>query len=81
MELTGTFVYQGRESRTGIKDPSKIYYEAAFISGVEQLRCPCDQKLFDGPLAGVKPFSECHCVFSFNTRYNTLRLVGISPVK
>ena len=38
MKLNGTFIYQGSEKRNGIKDPSKVYFEVALLSGVEQLR-------------------------------------------
>ena len=81
MKLNGTFIYQGSESRTGIKDPTKTYFEAALLSGVEQLRCSCERELFDKILPGIKPFSECKCEFSLNPQYNTLRLTGIYPVK
>ena len=81
MKLNGNFIFQGSEARTGIKDPTKNYYEAALLSGIEQLRSSCDQKLFNEVLPGIKPFTECNCVFSFNPQYNTLRLTEIYPVK
>lgn len=81
MKLYGTFLYQGSEARKGIKDPSKTYCEAAFLDGLDQLRCTVDQDLFDKVLPGIKPLTDCKCEFNLNTVYNTLRLVGISPVK
>ena len=47
MKLTGDFKYQGSERRTGIKDPTKVYFEVALLSGIEQLRCTCEQDFFD----------------------------------
>lgn len=55
MKLNGNFIFQGSEARTGIKDPTKTYYEAALLSGIEQLRSSCDQKLFSEVLPSIKP--------------------------
>ena len=81
MTLNGRFIYQGSESRTGVKDPTKTYYEAALLSGIEQLRCSCDLDLFNKVLPGVKPYTECDCVFYLNPAFNSLRLLEIYPVK
>ena len=81
MKLNGNFIFQGSEARTGIKDPTKTYYEAALLSGIEQLRSSCDQKLFSEVLSSIKPFTECNCVFSFNPLYNALGPTEIYPVK
>ena len=81
MKLNGKFIYQGSEKRNGIKDPSKVYFEVALLSGVEQLRCSCDQKLFEQALPAIKSFSECNCTFVLNPTYNTLRLTDIHSVK
>ena len=81
MKLFGTYLYQGSEARKGIKDPSKNYYEAALLEGMDQLRCTVDRDLFDRVLPGIKPFTDCKCEFNLNPVYNTLRLTGITPVK
>lgn len=81
MKLTGDFKYQGSGQRTGIKDPTKIYFEVALLSGIEQLRCTCEQDFFNKVLPTVKPFTDCKCTFTLNPTYNTLRLVDIQPVK
>lgn len=81
MKLTGDFKYQGSERRIGIKDPSKIYFEVALLSGIEQLRCMCDRELFNKVLPTIKPFTDCKCTFALNPTYNTLRLVDIQPAK
>lgn len=81
MKLFGNCIYQGSVARQGVKDPSKTYYEAALLEGMDQLRCSVDHDLFNQKLATIKPFTECKCEFNLNTVYNTLRLVEISPLK
>ena len=81
MKLNGRFIYQGCEKRNGVKDPTKVYFETALLSGVEQLRCSCDKALFEQVLPGIKAFSECDCTFILNPTYNTLRLTDIHMVK
>lgn len=81
MKLTGDFKYQGSDQRPGFKDPAKTYFEVALLSGMDQLRCACEQEIFNKVLPTLKPFTDCVCTFTLNTTYNTLRLVDIHPVK
>lgn len=81
MKFIATCFYQGSESRSGIKDPTKIYYEVSLLDDVDQLKCFTNQELFDKILPGIPRFAPCNCTFELNTRFNTLRLIDIAKVK
>ena len=81
MKLSATCIFQGFETRSGIKDPTKIYNEVALLDGMDQLRCTVDPALVEKVLPGIAQYSRCNCTFELNTRFNSLRLVGIAPVK
>lgn len=81
MKLTATCIFQGYESRPGTKDPSKIYHEVALLEGMDQLRCSVDINLLDKVLPGIAQYALCKCTFDLNTRYNSLKLLDIVPVK
>lgn len=81
MKFTATCFYQGSESRPGTKDPTKTYYEVSLLDDMDQLRCFTDQEMFNKVLPGIPQFAPCKCTFELNTRFNTLRLVGIAQAK
>ena len=81
MKFIATCFYQGSESRSGTKDPTKTYYEVSLLDDVDQLKCFTNQELFDKILPGIPRFALCNCTFELNTRFNTLRLIDIAKVK
>ena len=81
MKLTATCIFQGFESRPGVKDPTKVYHEVALLDGMDQLRCSVNSDLLDKTLPGIPQYTPCKCTFDLNVRYNSLRLMDIVQVK
>ena len=81
MILYGDFYYQGSESRAGVKDPSKIYYEVSLLDDNDQVKCSVSPELFNTVLPGIKRFAPCKCKFNLNPTYSTLKLLEITPEK
>lgn len=81
MQMSANCIFQGFQSRPGVKDPTKIYTEVALLDGMDQLRCSVEQSLIDKVLPGIPQYAMCKCRFDLNVRFNSLKLVDISPVK
>ena len=81
MQFFANCVYQGYESRPGVKDPSKIYTEVGLLDGLDQVRCSVEPSLIEKVLPSIPPFQKCKCTFEFNVRFNSLKLMDIAPVK
>ena len=81
MILQGTMRFQCAQSRPGYKDPSQTLYEVALVEKMDSIICRVDKELFDKITATIEEFTPCKCEFDFNTKFNSLRLTKITPVK
>jgi len=78
MNLVGNFTYNCAEKGEW---KGRTFFSVGLLSGIENLRCGCDQEMFDKVLPGIKQYTECKCTFDYRPNYNTLRLVDIRPVQ
>lgn len=77
MKLTGKAVFLSKEAKQGYKDPTKTYYNALFMSGVETVTVGVEKDVFFNALDNIQQFTPCEIELEFNPQFRMLTLTDV----
>lgn len=80
MKFTADVKYLNRESKQGIKDPTKTYHNVLVMQGADAPTFSCDEQVYNR-LDGLKETDPIVAVFEYNAQYRSVKLIDFQPKK